>query len=70
MRLHRLCNVTSFNNGASFNNLSLNKGIGSGLRSGFYNRWISELWSFMIFCEWIYNIRHIFFTTYSNTNDN
>ncbi len=57
MRLHRLNNATLFKNLRSFN-------------KGFYNRWISELWSFMIFCEWIYNIRHIFFTTYSNTNDN
>ena len=52
----------------------LNKGrmalcIGSGLRSGFYNRWLGELWSFMIFCEWTYNIRHIFFTTYNKIND-
>ena len=57
MRLHRLNKVASFNKVASLN-------------KGFYNRAASELWSFMIFCEWIYNIRHIFFTTYSKINDN
>ena len=68
MRLHRFNNVSSFNNVASFNNLKSFKNL--TLRKGFYNRWLSELWSFMIFCEWIYNIRHIFFTTYSKINDN
>lgn len=57
MRLHRLNNVTLFKN------LSL-------FKKGFYNRAAGELWLWMIFCEWIYNIRHIFFTTYSKINDN
>ncbi len=40
------------------------------LNKGFYNRGVGELWMWMIFCEWIYNIRHIFFTTYSKINEN
>ena len=48
-----------FNN-SSFSNLSLSK--------GFYSRLTSELWLWIIFCEWIYNSRHIFFTVYINDN--
>ncbi len=43
---------------------------GALLNKGFYNRAVGELWMWMIFCEWIYNIRHIFFTTYSKINEN
>lgn len=55
MRLHQFYNITSLNKGAY---------------EGFYNRAVGELWLWMIFCEWIYNVRHIFFTTYSKINDN
>ncbi len=52
-------NDSSFNN-SSFSNLYFNK--------GFYSRITSELWLWIIFCEWIYNSRHIFFTIYINDN--
>ena len=53
MRRHRY-------NNSSLNSLSFSK--------GFYNRLTSELWLWIIFCEWIYNSRHIFFTVYTNDN--
>ncbi len=57
-------------NNSSFSDLSLsNLSLSNlSLSKGFYSRITSELWLWIIFCEWIYNSRHIFFTLYINDN--